>query len=89
MPHGNHHSTPVPGAIELSERTCPKCGAEMEAIDTVPEGPALENLQLCPDCYLVMWMDDAGLQMRQGVPMKKDTRPPAEPAWLAGAPRKC
>ncbi len=89
MPYGNHNSIPTFADDLLDEQTCPKCGAPMEPIDTEPDGPPLEHMQLCPECYLVTWIDDAGLQVRQGVPMKKDTTPPTEPAWLMGAPRKC
>ncbi len=78
-----------PAQLWLGEKACPKCGAEMEPIDNAPDGPTLESLQLCPDCYLVMWMDDGKIQVRQGVPMKKDSSPAGEQAWMAGAPRIC
>jgi hypothetical protein len=89
MPFGNHNSIPTSDPALLSARTCPKCGAEMEAIDTEPDGPALEHLHLCPGCYLVLWFDEAGLQLRQGVPMKKDTGPFPEPTPFTAEPRKC
>ena len=73
----------------LSEGTCPKCGAEMEPIDNGPDGPTLEHLELCPNCYLVMWDEEGAIQVRQGVPMNKDTSPAGEAAWVTGAPRKC
>jgi len=56
----------------LDDATCPKCGAEMEPIDNVAEGPTVEDLRLCPKCYLVTWHDETGFQSRQGVPVKKD-----------------
>jgi len=43
----------------------------MEPIDNAVEGLPLRQLRLCPDCYLVTWLDDSGFQVRQGVPMKK------------------
>jgi hypothetical protein len=39
------------------------------------EGPALQNLQLCPACYLVTWTDHDGPHVRQGVPMKPGADP--------------
>lgn len=89
MPHGNHYSIMLSSEDLLKDSLCPKCGAEMEPIDTEPGGPSLDHLQLCPDCYLVLWIDEAGLQVRQGVPMKKDTAPVNAPEWPMGAPRKC
>jgi hypothetical protein len=89
MPHNNHGPIPTPRHGLLSEASCPKCGAEMEPIDNAPDGPVLEHLQLCPDCYLVLWDDEQGIQMRQGVPMKKDTSPTNEPAWITGSAKKC
>jgi hypothetical protein len=43
----------------------------MEPIDIAVEDLPLRQLRLCPECYLVTWMDDGGFQTRQGVPMKK------------------
>jgi hypothetical protein len=42
----------------------------MEAIESEVDGLPLEHLQLCPGCYLVMWRDQDGFQIRQGVPVK-------------------
>jgi len=42
----------------------------MEPIESEVEGLPLERLQLCPTCYLVIWRDQDGFQVRQGVPMK-------------------
>jgi hypothetical protein len=43
----------------------------MEPIDIAVEDLPVRQLRLCPECYLVTWMDDSGFQIRQGVPMKK------------------
>jgi hypothetical protein len=48
----------------------------MEPIESGAEGPPLKELQLCPGCYLVMWRDEDGFQVRQGVPMKKGAEDP-------------
>jgi hypothetical protein len=69
--------------------TCPKCGAEMEPIEIGVEGPPVQRLQLCPGCYLVMWSDDQGFHLRQGVPMKKGTQPRSESSRLVGDPEEC
>jgi uncharacterized protein with PIN domain len=79
MPNKNYD----PVSNELDCR-CPKCGADMEPIDSGEDGPKLEQLQLCPRCYLVMWNDESGINVRQGVPMKKD-----EPAWANGKLTEC
>jgi hypothetical protein len=46
----------------------------MEPIDIAVEGLPLRQLRLCPQCYLVTWLDAGGFQTRQGVPMKKGQR---------------
>src|SRR5271167_2449348 len=73
-------ATPIEAApiddAELEEGACPKCGAVMEPIESAVEGLPLEHLQLCPDCYLVMWRNEDGFQIRQGVPMKGDADVP-------------
>jgi hypothetical protein len=89
MNQNNYQAAPSLAQRLLSGGTCPKCGAEMEPIDSGPEGPAVEHLQLCPGCYLVMWTDDGGLQVRQGVPVNKEESPISEPAWFTEAPTKC
>jgi hypothetical protein len=43
----------------------------MEPIESSIEELPVQELQLCPLCYLVIWRDAAGFQIRQGVPMKK------------------
>ena len=63
-----------PASAEKGE-DCPKCGAVMEPIDPAMEGPDVEQLQLCPTCYLVMWKDETGFQVRQGVPVPNGTKP--------------
>jgi uncharacterized protein with PIN domain len=60
-------TTPDPA---LEDQRCPKCGAVMEPIESGMDGLSLEHLQLCPGCYLVMWRDQNGFQIRQGVPVK-------------------
>jgi hypothetical protein len=42
----------------------------MEPIETAVAALPFQHLELCPGCYLVMWHDDQGFQVRQGVPMK-------------------
>jgi hypothetical protein len=57
--------------LNLDAEGCPKCGSEMEPIDIAVEDLPVRQLRLCPECYLVTWMDETGFQVRQGVPMKK------------------
>ena len=54
---------------------CPKCGAEMEPIETAIEGLPIEQVRLCPDCYLVEWSDAMGSHIEQGIPVPKDHLP--------------
>jgi hypothetical protein len=70
VPRNNYEpaATPLDPAVE--DRQCPKCGTAMEPIESEVEGLPLERLQLCPACYLVIWRDQDGFQVRQGVPMK-------------------
>ena len=74
MPPNNcdHEATLLEASSE--DRRCPKCNITMEPIDSSVEGPPLQDLQLCPGCYLVMWHDENGFQTRQGVPMNNRTR---------------
>ena len=74
-----------PQATEL----CPKCGVAMELIEAGVDGPPVEQLQLCPSCYLVMWDDANGMHVRQGVPMKKGSDPNDQTGWSAGEPKEC
>jgi hypothetical protein len=78
--------TPVDPA---GDHGCPKCGLAMEPIETGVEGPPVQQLELCPGCYLVTWSDQDGLHARQGVPVKKGVNPGSEPRWLIGKPEQC
>jgi hypothetical protein len=73
----------------LGDDGCPKCGAEMESIETGAEGPPIQQLQLCPHCYLVTWSDQDGLHVQQGVPVKIDLNSHNKPEWLVGHPKEC
>jgi hypothetical protein len=61
--------------IDIARTPCPHCGAEMEPIDNGAEGAAFHQLRLCPECYLVVWNDEDGLQLRQGVPVRTGHEP--------------
>lgn len=61
----------------------------MEPIEIGVEGPPLEQLQLCPSCYLVTWSDQHGLHVRQGVPAKKGSSRGSEAGWWVGKPEEC
>lgn len=76
---------------ELGEDVCPKCGADTESIEPSAGGPFLQQLRLCPACYLVTWTDQDGLHLRQGVPMAKGVDPATlgEPMWQSGDPESC
>lgn len=52
------------------DHKCPKCATDMEAIHSDVEGLNVQHLQLCPDCYTVIWSDQEGLHVRQGVPVR-------------------
>ena len=75
---------PVPGNDH-----CPKCGAEMESIKVAVEELPIQQLHLCPSCYLVTWSDRDGPHFRQGVPMGENDAPPRETNLLAGEPEEC
>ncbi len=79
----------MPADLVLDDGRCPKCGVEMEPIESDVEGLTVEHLRLCPACYLVTWSDADGIHMRQGVPVKKDGQPPGDSNWSAGEPEKC
>ncbi len=68
MPPTNGEARPVEPAC--ADRKCPKCGAETEPFEIPAEGLPIEELQLCPACYLVTWHDQAGFHVRQGSPVK-------------------
>jgi hypothetical protein len=89
MQQNNCDPEPIPAESSLGDRRCPKCGAEMEPIDIGVEGLALEELQLCPGCYLVTWTDQDGPHVRQGVPMKSGVQPREDSGWLPGEPEEC
>jgi hypothetical protein len=74
MPPNNCDPAVTPLDPALEEHDCPKCGVAMEPIESVVEGLPLQGLQLCPNCYMVMWRDEDGFQVRQGVPMKPARR---------------
>jgi len=73
MPENAHRKAVEPTAIAavIDDPACPKCGAVMESIESAVEGLPLEHLQLCPGCFLVVWRNPDGFQIRQGVPMNK------------------
>jgi hypothetical protein len=71
MPRTSIDSVPAPADLLAADRECPKCGAETEPIESAVEGLALEQLQLCPACYLVTWRDHEGFHIRQGSPVKE------------------
>ncbi len=52
----------------------------MEPIEVHVEALPVQQLQLCPACYLVVWHDEHGFQVRQGVPVKKNIQACGEPA---------
>ena len=70
MPPKHCASAIPPGDRALLDDSCPKCGVEMEPIEVDAGGPAIQQLQLCPACYLVTWSDRNGLHAQQGVPVK-------------------
>jgi hypothetical protein len=78
----------------LDDGGCPKCGAAMEPIDADVPGLHVQNLRLCPDCYLVTWSDQDGIHIRQGVPVAKGAHSISEDltgdaTWSASDPEKC
>jgi len=89
MPPNNCDLTAALPKPVAEEHACPKCGIAMEPIEVGVEGLPLQELQLCPGCYLVMWSDEEGIHARQGVPMERNVRPHAEPALVVGEPKKC
>ena len=82
---------PVPTPIDraLSDDGCPKCGTEMEPIEIGEVGPPVQQLQLCPGCFLVTWRDQNGLHVQQGVPLKKSANALREQRGLVGGPKEC
>ena len=70
MPRNNCDPADKPIGLAWGDEACPKCGTEMEPIDIAVKDLPLRRLHLCPECFLVTWIDDTGFQIRQGVPMK-------------------
>jgi hypothetical protein len=98
MPPNNCDPVPTPADPAIGDHGCPKCGVEMEPIDIEVEGLPLQELQLCPGCYLVTWSDQDGPHVRQGVPMKPGIKPsklspsgpdPSKSGWPASEPEEC
>ena len=87
MPQNNCDPERKPVNPALTDRRCPKCGVEMEAIEVEVDELPLDQLELCPNCYLVTWTDEDGPHARQGVPVKPgtDLRPTSAP----GEPEEC
>ncbi len=69
MPRNNYEPAATPADPASEDRCCPKCGAALEPIENSVEGLLVQHLQLCPKCYLVIWRDQDGFQIRQGVPV--------------------
>lgn len=57
---------PQPAYPQTLGLICPRCGATMEEIENGFDELPLEQMRLCPSCYLVAWRDDAGEQFGQG-----------------------
>jgi uncharacterized protein with PIN domain len=53
---------------------CPRCGTEMEPIDSTAVEVPVWELRLCPQCYLVAWKDQSGTQTSQGIPVKQSLK---------------
>ena len=73
----------------LGGQGCPKCGIEMESIEIAVEGLPLEQLRLCPGCYLVTWIDSNGHHVRQGVPLKTSLYPRSRSGPMGSQPEEC
>jgi len=89
MPPNNYDPAATHPDHAIEDSQCPKCGVAMEPIEVGVEGLPVEHLQLCPLCYLVMWSDQDGFHVRQGVPMDKGTNPGSESGPLVGEPKEC
>ncbi|MGD1095942.1 MAG: hypothetical protein ABSB35_28615 [Bryobacteraceae bacterium] len=89
MPPKSYDPGLIPVDPVLGDCKCPRCGVETEPIDVEVEGLPVQDLELCPGCYLVIWRDRDGLHVRQGVPMKAGIDPRDESAWMDGEPKKC
>lgn len=78
MPHDHGRDTRSASAL-VGDEDCPKCGTAMEPVEVEVEGLPIQQLRLCPECYLVTWNDASGFQSRQGVPVKHGFRPDSDP----------
>jgi len=89
MPHRN--CDPVRAAVDPlgCAGLCPKCGVEMESIEIGVQVLALEQLRLCPGCYLVTWIDHNERHIRQGVAMKKGFHFSGEDEWMTTSSNEC
>ena len=90
MPPNN--CDPVPTTPDpFDERRCPKCGEETESIEVGIEGLAIQELQLCPNCYLVTWNDQDGPHVRQGIPVDNalSDADVSASGLLPGEPEEC
>jgi len=47
----------------------------MEPIESACDQLSVDELRLCPNCYLVVWDDHAHTETRQGVPVKTSFTP--------------
>jgi len=81
MQPNNHNPSSDPALGAVGEEDCPKCGAAMEPVEIEVEGLPIQQLRLCPECYLVTWNDASGFHSRQGVPMKKGFDPENDPGF--------
>jgi hypothetical protein len=89
MPQNNCDPALTPVDPVRCDDVCPKCGVAMEPIEAAVEGLALEQLRLCPGCYLVTWIGHNEHHIRQGVAMKRGFHFGGEPEWLAAEPEEC
>jgi hypothetical protein len=82
MPLKNGDTAPKAVDPRSADSACPKCGAETEPIEIAVEGLPLDQLQLCPTCYLVTWRDQEGFHVRQGFPANGQAASLHEPDGL-------
>jgi hypothetical protein len=89
MPQNSCDPALTPVNPTLGDDGCPKCGVKMEPIEIAIEGLAVEQLRLCPGCYLVTWIDHDEYHVRQGVAMRRGFHFGGERVWLTGQPKEC
>ena len=89
MPQNNCDPVRTPSDPRLRDELCPKCGVATEPIEIAVEGLPLEQLRLCPGCYLVTWIDHDQHHVRQGVAMKRGFHFGGEREWLTDEPKEC